>query len=226
VALARRGKYLLWRLEDEVALVMHLRMTGSLLYDPAPETPYVRVRIELDDGHRIAFADPRRFGTGLVIESEDELEDYFASRLGLEPLNPDFTVDHLRRLARGVRAPVKAFILDQRRIAGVGNIYADEALFRARIHPARLAGKLKRAQIAALRDGIVEAIEAGIAASGATISDFRDPEGLSGAFQNQFLVHRREGLPCPECATTIVKTVVGQRGTYFCPRCQPPPRRR
>jgi formamidopyrimidine-DNA glycosylase len=137
----RRGKYLVIALEDEVALVMHLRMTGNLLLvDEAqdePGRPHLRARLVLDDGSRVLFVDPRRFGTGVVLLGDAALEDYFASRLGVEPLSPDFTAEALRALAAGRRAPVKAFLLTQERLAGVGNIYADEALFRARIHPLR-----------------------------------------------------------------------------------------
>jgi formamidopyrimidine-DNA glycosylase len=143
----------------------------------------------------------------------------------VEPLDPDaFTTTNLRALARGARAPIKAFLLDQKRIAGVGNIYADEALFRARIHPLRPAQKLTRPQLEALREGVIASLEAGIAAKGATIDDFRDPYGVSGTFQDQFLVHTREGEPCPNCGTRIVKLRAAGRGTYVCPWCQAAPR--
>ena len=137
----------------------------------------MRVRFGLDSGERLLFADARRFGTGVVLLGAEALEEYFAARLGVEPLSPDFTAEALRELARGRRAPVKAFLLTQERIAGVGNIYADEALFRARIHPLRPVGTLKRPQIAALRDAVVESLEAGIDARGATIDDFRNADG-------------------------------------------------
>jgi formamidopyrimidine-DNA glycosylase len=175
---------------------------------------------------RLVIVDPRRFGTGELLLGSEVLEAFFAARLGLEPLDERFTADHLRLLARGRSAPIKAFLLDQRRVAGVGNIYADEALFRARVHPLRPAGRLSRAQWAALRDGVLEALLAGIDARGATIDDFRDIDGVSGSFQDQFLVHRRAGEPCPRCGAEIVKMVVGGRGTYVCETCQPRPRRR
>src|SRR3954451_12672368 len=125
--LDRRGKYLIWSLDDEVHIVMHLRMTGNLLIAADERPPYTRVLLELDSGETIAFTDPRRFGTGVVLLGDDALEDYFTSRLGVEPLSPDFTTDALRALARDRRQPVKAFLLTQERLAGVGNIYADEA---------------------------------------------------------------------------------------------------
>ncbi len=139
-ALRRRGKYLVWELEDEAFLLMHLRMTGTLLYDAPPGTPYERVRWVLDDGHELRFCDPRRFGTGELALGTPARDAFFAARLGLEPLDGELTGEALRRMARGRRAPVKAFLLDQRRIAGVGNIYADEALFRAR-HPSAAPGR-------------------------------------------------------------------------------------
>jgi formamidopyrimidine-DNA glycosylase len=175
---------------------------------------------------RLAIVDPRRFGTGELLLGSEALEAFFAARLGLEPLDESFTAEQLKRLARGRRAPIKAFLLDQRRVAGVGNIYADEALFRARVHPLRPAGRLSRGQYAALREGVIEALQAGIDARGATIDDFRDVDGVSGSFQDQFLVHRRSGEPCPRCGREIVKMVVAGRGTYVCESCQPRPRAR
>ena len=156
-----------------------------------------RVRFELPSGERVLFTDPRRFGTGVVLLGSAARDEYFAARLGPEPLDPAFTTDVLRAMAAGRRAPVKAFLLSQERIAGVGNIYADEALWRARIHPLRPVGTLKRPQIEALRGGVVESLEAGIDARGASIDDFRHPDGARGSFQDRFLVHRREGEPCP-----------------------------
>jgi formamidopyrimidine-DNA glycosylase len=223
--LGRRGKYLVWELEDEVFLLVHLRMTGTLLIDPPPATPYARVRFVLDGGaHELRFCDPRRFGTGELAVGAAARDAFFASRLGLEPLGEELTGEALRRLVRGRRAPVKAFLLDQRWIAGVGNIYADEALFRARIHPLRPAGTLERAQVAALRDAVVGALSAGIDAGGATIDDFRHADGVHGSFQHEFLVHRRAGEPCPACGGPVVKFVAAGRGTYACEACQRPPR--
>jgi len=227
---ARRGKYLMLLLEDEVALVMHLRMTGNLLLvseaEDQPGRPHLRVRMRLSDGRRLLFVDQRRFGTGLVLLGDHALEAYFGARLGVEPLSPEFTAEGLRDLAAGRRAPTKAFLLTQERIAGVGNIYADEALWRSQIHPLRPVGTLKRPQLAALRDAVVASLEAGINARGATIDDFRHADGARGSFQDRFLVHRREGRPCPRCGTTIRKMRAAGRGTYVCPKCQPRPRPR
>jgi formamidopyrimidine-DNA glycosylase len=247
--LGRRGKYLVWRLSDDVHLVQHLRMTGSVLCEPDPEPPHTRVRIELGplrarratpadaaparrDGHssrggrRLAIVDPRRFGTGELLLGAPALEAFFAARLGYEPFDARFTPEHLRSLARGRSAPIKALLLDQRRIAGVGNIYADEALFRAGIHPLRPAGGLSGEQYARLRETIVQALTEGIDARGATIDDFRHVDGVRGSFQDRFLVHRRAGEPCPRCGSTIVKMLAAGRGTYVCETCQSRPRRR
>jgi formamidopyrimidine-DNA glycosylase len=225
-SLGRRGKYLVFGLEGDVHLILHLRMTGTLLIDPPEGTPYSRVRLVLDDESELRFCDPRRFGTGELAHSSEELSEFFAARLGVEPLGDEFTPERLRELAKGRRAPVKAFLLDQTKLAGVGNIYADEALFRARIHPLRPAGQLKRAQLEDLHEAVVDALSAGLAAGGATIDDFRDADGLMGSFQDEFLVHTRAGQPCVRCGTTVRKMVVGGRGTHVCERCQPRPRRR
>ena len=226
LAVGRSGKYLVWELSGDLFLLVHLRMTGALLFDPEVEPAHTRVRFKLDAGHRIAYVDPRRFGTGHVLPGAAARDEYLGQRIGIEPLTPEFTTEHLREVARGRRMPAKSFLLDQRSIAGVGNIYADEALFRAKIHPLREAGALKPRQIAELRDAVEQALMAGIEAKGASIDDFRHVDGARGSFQDRFLVHRREGEPCPRCGTTIRKLVVGGRGTYVCEHCQPRPRKR
>jgi formamidopyrimidine-DNA glycosylase len=243
--LGRRGKYLVWSFEGDVHLAQHLRMTGAVLADPDPEPAHTRVRMRLGArtkpgartrssgraggggagrGVRLVIDDPRRFGTGELLLGTEALEAFLASRLGLEPFDEGFTVEHLRELARGRTAPIKAFLLDQRKIAGVGNIYADEALFRAGVHPRRAAGRLTRMQFARVREGVIAALSAGIDARGASIDDFRHVDGVRGSFQHQFLVHLREGEPCGVCGSPVVKMVVAGRGTYVCETCQPRPR--
>jgi formamidopyrimidine-DNA glycosylase len=240
--LGRRGKYLVLEAAGEVFLLMHLRMTGTLLYDAPPDAPYVRVRMHFgfarpagtadaaaggaQAAHVVSFCDPRRFGTGQLALGGPALDAFLDARLGVEPLGADFTTEQLFLQTRARRAPIKAVLLDQRRVAGVGNIYANEALFRARIHPLREARQLKRAQVAALRDAVVASLRAGIDAGGATIDDFRHPDGVKGAFQNEFLVHGRDGEPCLYCGAEIVKFVAAGRGTYACETCQTRPRRR
>jgi formamidopyrimidine-DNA glycosylase len=222
----RRGKYLLLRLEGDQTLAMHLRMTGNLLLDDeSPEPPYLRAQLRFDDGGRLLFTDPRRFGHAVVLGAE-ELEEYFASRLGVEPLSDSLTAEELCRLASGRRAPLKSFLLNQLGVAGIGNIYADEALHRAELHPLSPAGSMKPDDCERLRLGIVEALEAGLASGGASIDDYRDARGEQGAMQDEFLVHMREGKPCPRCGAEIRRIVVGGRSTYFCPSCQRRLRRR
>jgi formamidopyrimidine-DNA glycosylase len=181
---------------------------------------------DLRGKRQLAIVDPRRFGTGELLLGGGELEGFFTARLGLEPFDDRFTAEHLRGLARGRRGPIKALLLDQRRIAGVGNIYADEALFRSGIHPLRSAGRVSLAQHIVLRESLIEVLRAGIDAQGATIDDFRHLDGVRGSFQDQFLVHRRAGEPCVRCGAPIVKIVAAGRGTYVCEACQPVPRRR
>ena len=223
-AVKRRGKYLIVEFADEVFLLMHLRMTGTLLIDPAEVPKYERVRFTFSGGRTLHFCDPRRFGTGQLALGEPALDDFLNERLGIEPLGDELTGTRMRALAAGRRAPIKAFLLDQRRIAGVGNIYADEALFRAHIHPLRPAGSLSKMQYELLAQTVRDALTAGLNAGGATIDDFRHPDGVSGAFQNEFLVHLRKGEPCVNCGRTIVKFVAAGRGTYACEHCQPKPR--
>jgi len=225
-ALGRRGKYLVWSFQDDVFLAQHLRMTGAILFEPEPEPAHVRVRMELEPRLRLVAVDARRFGTGELLLGSAALEAFLSSRLGVEPFDERFTADYMRALARGRRAPIKALLLDQRRLAGIGNIYADEALYRARVHPMRPAGRLSAEEHSRLHAAVIETLQAGIDARGATIDDFRHVDGVSGSFQNEFLVHRRAGEPCPRCGREIVKTVVAGRGTYACEACQPRPRRR
>ena len=225
--LERRGKYLLLRLDRDETLVMHLRMTGNLLLvEPgAPDQPYLRARFLLDDGRELRFTDPRRFGEAFLLGSA-ALDERFRGRLGVEPLSEEFTVAALEQVATGSRAPLKSFLLDQARLAGVGNIYADEALFRARLHPLSPAGSMRSEHVEALRDGVVDALRAGLAGGGASIDDYRDARGERGAMQDEFLVHTREGKPCLRCGETIRRIVVGGRSTYYCPGCQMRLRRR
>lgn len=234
--LGRRGKYLLLALDGERTLVMHLRMTGNLilvegeemldpsegrrLYEGERSTSarHLRARFVLDDGRELWFTDPRRFGEAFLIDDAD-LGERFA-RLGVEPLSDEFTPEALGAMAAARTAPLKSFLLDQSGVAGVGNIYADEALFRARLHPLSPAGSMKPEHLEALRDGVVAALEAGIDGGGASIDDYRDARGEKGRMQDEFLVHTREGQPCPSCGGEIARIVISGRSTYFCPSCQ------
>jgi formamidopyrimidine-DNA glycosylase len=222
-AVDRRGKYLIVRFESGRALLVHLRMTGTLLHDAdgtrREDDSHRRAVVNLDDGSDVIYRDVRRFGTWLLAEP-DELEPYLAERLGREPLEAAFTTQRLAYALAGRRAPVKAAILDQRRLAGVGNIYADEALWRARIHPTRPAGELGADELHALHRGIRDALRAGIERQGATLRDYRTPDGGSGRMQHEFKVYGREGEPCDRCGRPIEKIRAAGRGTWFCPNCQ------
>jgi formamidopyrimidine-DNA glycosylase len=216
VAVERRGKYLVLRLESGLALLVHLRMTGSFGFEPAT---HERAVLELDDETRLAYRDVRRFGTWLVLE-DAELDPYLAGKNGPEPLGPGFTADWLEARLGIRRAALKAVLLDQRVVAGLGNIYADEALWRARLSPFRPASSLDRAELRRLHRSIRDALRAGIARKGSTLSTYARPDGSPGRMQDEFRVYGRDGLPCPRCRTTIAKARVGGRGTWFCPRCQ------
>ncbi len=220
-SLDRRGKYLVFRFETGRALLVHLRMTGSFLHadGPLPDDPYRRAVLRLDNGSDVGYRDVRRFGTWLLLEP-GELDPYLAERLGDEPFAEAFTPRALGTRFEGRRAPVKAALLDQRSLAGMGNIYADEALWRARIHPLRPAGELTRAELGRLHKAIREALELGIARQGATLSDYRMPNGDSGAMQDEFEAYGRAGEPCSRCGSPISKIRAAGRGTWFCPRCQ------
>jgi formamidopyrimidine-DNA glycosylase len=240
--LGRRGKYLLLGLDRKQTLVMHLRMTGNLvlvegeskldpsegrrLYEAERSTSerHLRARFSLDDGREVWFTDPRRFGEAFLID-DAKLDERFV-KLGVEPFSDAFTPEALGQMAANRTVPLKSFLLDQSGVAGIGNIYADEALFRARLHPLSPAGSMKLEHLEALRDAIVAALEAGIDGGGASIDDYRDGRGEKGTMQNEFLVHTREGERCPRCDGTIVRIVVSGRSTYYCPDCQVRLRRR
>jgi formamidopyrimidine-DNA glycosylase len=223
-AVERRGKYLVFRFESGRSLLIHLRMTGSLRHAPGgslADDPYRRAVVRLDDGSDVAYRDVRRFGTWLLLEP-GELEPYLGERLGAEPLSRAFTSRRLGARLAGRKVPIKAAILDQRTLAGMGNIYADEALWRARIHPLCPAGDLDADEIRRLFRGVRRAFEAGIARQGATLRDYSTPDGRRGRMQHEFKVYGRGGEPCERCGTPIEKTRVAGRGTWYCPHCQRP----
>jgi formamidopyrimidine-DNA glycosylase len=228
----RRGKYLIVRFESGRALVIHLRMTGSLRHVPDPQgsgsdTPvaslpdhlHQRAVVSLDDKSVLVYSDVRRFGTWTLLEP-GEVEPYIAERLGPEPLGANFGARHLGERLTHRRAPVKAVLLDQRALAGVGNIYADEALWRAKLHPLTPADELGPAEVKALHRAVRKALEQGLARQGSTLRDYRLPDGASGEMQHEFKVYGRGGEPCDRCGTPIDKIRVAGRGTWYCPSCQ------
>jgi formamidopyrimidine-DNA glycosylase len=222
-AVDRRGKYLVVRFRTGRTLLVHLRMTGSFrLGDADDDDPHRRAVVRLDDGSDVSYRDVRRFGTWLLLEPGEDVP-YLTDRLGEEPLGPGFTTTALAARLHGRRAPVKAAILDQRSAAGMGNIYADEALWRARIHPLTPAGDLEQPEIRRLHRGIKDALRAGIARQGTTLRDYQAPNGARGTMQDELRVYGRDGEPCLRCGTPIAKTRVAGRGTWYCPNCQPGP---
>lgn len=217
-ATARRGKYMIFTLDDERSLVIHLRMTGEMRVVPAtsPVHRHDRLAFRLSSGYDWRFKDLRKFGRAYLVEDPDEI----VAKLGPEPLSPDFSAAYLRKKLAGRTAPIKSLLLDQRIVAGIGNIYADESLFRARIHPRRPAGSLNPEEIEALTQAIKTVLQQAIAEMGTTLRDYRRPDGSVGSFQNSLQVFRRTGEPCPSCGAPIQRIIVGGRSTHFCPREQ------
>jgi len=226
VAVERRGKYLIVRFGSGRALLVHLRMTGSFrtaLNGGLEPDSYRRAVVTLDDGADVSYRDVRRFGTWLLVEP-DELDPYLAIRVGPEPLEKAFTARFLRDRLAGRTAPLKAALLDQRSVAGLGNIYADEALWRARLHPRREAGTLSSAEVRRVHTAVREALEVGIARQGSTLRDYRRPDGAEGSMQDEFQVYGRGGEPCRRCRSPIARLRIAGRSSWFCPSCQPAPR--
>jgi formamidopyrimidine-DNA glycosylase len=222
-AVERRGKYLVVRFETGRVLLIHLRMTGTLLRAPSdslPEDAHRRAVVTLDDGSDVAYRDVRRFGTWLLLEP-GEVEPYLGARVGDEPLDTLFTAARLGERLAGRRTSLKAALLDQRTLAGMGNIYADEALWRARLNPLRPAAGLDRNELRRLHRAIRAALEHGLARQGSTLRDYRLPDGSGGSMQDEFRVYGRRDEPCDRCGTPIARTQVAGRTTWFCPTCQP-----
>ena len=230
----RRGKVLGLDLEGGISVLVHLRMTGQLLLDPrnalggtVEETSATRVVLDLDDGSRLVFNDHRKFGRLVVLPSSDVGADPLLARMGPEPLGESFDPGVLSEaLHRHPGLRIKTALLDQGVMAGVGNIYADEALWQAGLHPERRCGTLKRPGVAALHAGIVTVLTEGVARGGSTMRDYVDARGERGGYLDVAAVYGRAGRPCLRCGTAVVKTTVGGRGTHFCPACQRAPRRR
>ncbi len=215
----RRGKFVVLGLESNRSLVVHLRMTGRLIVQ-APGTakpePYTNVRLGLDDGSSLCFADVRRFGRMRLVGPEET----WAAEVGMEPLSDEFTSEVFSSLLAGRTTPIKVFLLDQRRIAGIGNIYACEALWAARIRPSKPAGRLSKPAVRRLHSSIQSVLRRAIEMRGTSVDDYVDAEGLRGGFQNVLSVYGRNGEACPQCGGAIVRTVLAQRGTWWCRGCQ------
>ncbi|MEX2158589.1 MAG: bifunctional DNA-formamidopyrimidine glycosylase/DNA-(apurinic or apyrimidinic site) lyase [Dehalococcoidia bacterium] len=232
---SRRGKYLMIALDRELWWVLHRRMSGNLLHRQHgdPDEPFLRARFRLGDGSELRFVDLRKFGTMWLTDDAESI----VAHLGPEPLDVSFTDDVLRAVLKKRSAPVKAVLLDQGAIAGIGNLYADEALHYARIHPTRRASSLRKDEVSALRKGIVDALEQGLRNLGSSVGHVTDGEevslrdhvnlnGKAGGNQEYLVAYGREGRPCRTCGTAIERTKIGQRSAHYCPRCQRKPRAR
>jgi len=222
-AVGRRGKYLLLSLDDGSVLAIHLRMSGRLFVAPAGTPPdrHTRAILDLDDGHSLRFRDPRKFGRMRLLSAPEHA--HLDRSLGPEPLDPATAAGWMERLRRHRRTRLKPLLMDQRFLAGLGNIYADEALHRAGLHPLRPAGSLYRQEAGRLQQAIVEVLADAIAAEGTTLSDgiYLFGEGEAGRFAERLRVYGRAGLPCAVCGHPIGRERIGGRSSHFCPRCQP-----
>ena len=218
--ITRRGKYLIFNLTGGETLIIHLRMTGSLLLKPASAEPdkFARAILHLDKETQLQFRDPRKLGVMWLVEDKNTV----VGKLGPEPLEASFTPQLLAQRLNNRVAPIKALLLDQSFIAGIGNMYADEALFAARIYPLRPGGKLSQNEVKRLHSAIQQVLWSAIGNKGASTDTYLRPDGTLGTAHFQFQVaHRLSGDLCPVCGTPIERIVVRNRGTYFCPQCQP-----
>ena len=213
----RAGKFIVVDLDGGLHLAVHLRMTGNLLFQRTPRAvPYTRATIDLDDGSRLVFADVRTFGRMRVVRGD--VRDTLG--IGIEPFSPELDAQLLGRMARRRRTPVKTFMLDQRRIAGVGNIYACESLFHACLRPTKRVGKLSAKERARLLAALRRVLDKAIRHRGSSVDDYVDAGGKEGGFQKLLSVYGRAGQPCRRCGTPIRRIVLAQRGTFYCPACQ------
>ena len=215
-ALSRRGKYLFFHLSDGNVLVMHMKMTGSLLVNPSDDK-FTRAVLHLDNGINVHFYDPRKFGKMWLEKHSNAV----INQLGPEPLDPGFTAETLAEILGNRKAPVKPVLLDQSVIAGIGNMYADESLFRAGIHPLTPANKLSKAQIKRLHAAIQAVLLKALGKKGASVRNYLRPDGTPGAAHDEFIVAHGVRKHCPVCGMAIQRLVVRGRGTYICPKCQP-----
>ena len=218
----RRGKYLLMELDNDSKVVFHLRMTGRLVYEPTGDTSdhHARVIFHLQDGASLVYGDTRTLGTihGLKPQELGMLKGL--AEMGPEPLSAEFTTEYLYKTANQRKVAIKSFLLNQKYIGGIGNIYADEALFLARIHPLRPANSLTQAECSSLWESVNKVIAAGIADGGTTFRDYQNGEGGNGSHQDHLYVYGRKGEQCRNCGAVIERITVGGRGTHFCPNCQ------
>lgn len=228
IDVGRRGKYIMMALDSGMTLICHLRMTGRLRVEPGGDEagaeppdvePYVRAWFDLGDGRRLVFADMRKFGRIWLAGNRQDV----VGKLGPEPLDPGFTAEVLGDRLRRRHPAIKALLLDQTVVAGLGNIYADEALHSAGIHPLRRGDSLAEDEVVRLHAAIVTVLNAAVRGRGTTLRDYRPPYGERGNFFDELKVYQRTDQPCVKCGEPIRRIRVTQRSTHFCPRCQPEP---
>lgn len=221
VDIQRRGKFIVIRLTKDTLLI-HLRMTGKFLITTDHTTTHAheRVRLYLSDGRILRYEDQRKFGKWYLTDKPEDL----LAKVGIEPLSSTFTLKAFKKLLERRQRQIKPFLLDQRYVAGLGNIYVDEALWAAKIHPTRTAASLSTTEIAALHQAIILVLQAGVKNTGTSLgaarANYFSISGQRGSHQAELKVFRKDGCPCPRCHTILEKIVLGQRGTHFCPRCQ------
>jgi formamidopyrimidine-DNA glycosylase len=222
IGLRRRSKYLLIDLAGERTVAVHLGMSGRLTLVPAgtPRELHEHVAFHLRSGRRLRLRDPRRFGLVFSLPTADLAADPHFAHLGVEPLEAGFSGGVLAGAAAGRRGPVKAFLMDARVVVGVGNIYASEALYRARVHPARPVSRISRERWDRVAEAVMAVLRQAIAEGGTTLNDFADGEGRSGYFQVSLAVYDREGAPCLACGRPVRRLVQAGRSTFYCPGCQ------
>lgn len=219
--ITRRGKYLLFELSGGYLLVIHLRMSGQLVYESetAPQPRHTHLLLHLERG-RLRLTDLRQFGRVWLIPAERSYQMAELKKLGPEPLTADFTETYLRNRLRKSRRKIKPVLLDQEVVAGIGNIYADEALYMAGLHPGRRSDGLTAREVKELYRAVKDALSEGVLHRGTSIQNYVDAAGRKGSHQDFLKVHYRAGQPCPRCGTSVTKIKLGSRGTYFCPTCQ------
>ena len=214
--ISRRGKYLIFALDSGEWLIVHLKMTGSLLLGKGSPPEYTRAIINLDDGSNIFFRDPRKFGRIQLVADKGSI----VGKLGMEPLEPGFTPQVFAEIIKKKKAPLKAVLLEQGLIAGIGNMYADEALFAAGIHPLRAADSLSDEEVRRLHEAIKKVLLAAIESKGASVDTYYRPGGEKGSAHVGFNVAHRKGKYCPVCGAQIERMLIRQRGSCYCPKCQ------
>jgi len=223
VRIGRTGKYLRFLLDNGNELILHLRMTGQLRFMAAGQDempPYARLVFRFAGGASLYYADARTLGAVYALKPDELWRLHGLMEMGPEPLTAEFSLGYLRETLQGHRTKIKSFLLNQKYIGGLGNIYADEALFLAGIHPLRTAASLHGPEVASLYGAINDVIRTGIADGGTTVRNYLDGEGRKGSHQERLHVYQRTGKPCHRCGTPIERIVIGGRGSHFCPRCQ------